>query len=315
MLVILGALLAGVLTTLAPCVLPMLPVIVGSSIVGTSGGKGAGGGGGRSGGGTGGPSGPGGGGPSGGATTDTGSSGGSPDHATGGSSVVGTETGTRTITDDAIDPAVARRLARRRAYVITASLGASLAIFTLLLKATTAFIDIPAELWAGIAGGILILLGLTGLFPAAWDKVSATLSLQSRSTGRLAAARQRDGLTGQVLTGAALGPVFSSCSPLYGYVIVTVLPADFWYGMVLLAAYLVGLCGTLLAISLAGQRLVRNVRWLADPHGWFRRVLGGAFVLIGIAIITGFDKTIQTWVLENSPIAPWNLDSGFIPQE
>ena len=30
---------------------------------------------------------------------------------------------------------------------------------------------------------------------------------------------------GEILTGAALGPVFTSCSPLYGYVIVTVLPA------------------------------------------------------------------------------------------
>lgn len=310
MLVILGAMLAGVLTTLAPCVLPMLPVIVGSSIVGTGGKGGAGGGsgGGKGGAGRGGTGGSNGG-PGGAAVAG----------ASGGGTVagmsVGTETGTREVTEDVVDLAAERKLARRRAYVITASLGASLAIFTLLLKATTAFIDIPAEVWAGIAGGILIVLGLTGLFPAAWDKVSATLSLQSRSTGRLAAARQRDGITGQVLTGAALGPVFSSCSPLYGYVIVTVLPADFWYGMVLLAAYLVGLCGTLLAISLAGQRLVRNLRWLADPHGWFRRVLGGAFVLVGIAIITGFDKTIQTWVLENSPIAPWNLDSGFIPQE
>jgi len=255
-LVLFGALLAGVLTTLAPCVLPMLPVIVGSSVVG-----------------------------------------------------VGTDD--RTVAD----AASARATARRRAYVITASLGVSIAVFTLLLRATTALIDIPPEVWAAVAGGILIVLGLTGLFPSVWDRVSAVLSLQSRSTTRLAKARDREGLTGQVLTGAALGPVFSSCSPLYGYVIVTVLPAEFWYGMTLLAFYLVGLCGTLLAISLLGQRLVRNVRWLADPHGWFRRVLGGVFVLVGIAIITGFDKTFQAWVLEHSPIAPWDLDSGFIPAE
>lgn len=256
MIVLLGAVLAGVLTTLAPCVLPMLPVIVGSSVVAT------------------GPADP----------------------------------------NDLAAVATARRVARRRAYIITASLGVSLGLFTLLLKATTALIDIPAEVWAGVSGGILIVLGLTGLFPSAWDRVSAHLRLQERSTGRLAAARQQEGVGGLILTGAALGPVFSSCSPLYGYVVVTVLPADFWYGMLLLAAYLFGLCATLLAVSLAGQRLLRNVRWLADPHGWFRRVLGGIFVLIGLAIITGFDKTLQTWILQNSPIAPWNLDQGFIPQ-
>ena len=32
MLALLGAFIAGVLTTLAPCVLPMLPVIVGGSL-------------------------------------------------------------------------------------------------------------------------------------------------------------------------------------------------------------------------------------------------------------------------------------------
>ncbi len=255
MLVLFGAFLAGVLTTLAPCVLPMLPVIVGGSVVGTG--------------------------------TD------------------GNE----------IDAKTAGQLARRRAYIITASLGISIATFTLILKATTALIDIPPEVWSIIAGVILIGLGLIGLFPGVWDRISAMLSLQSRSSGQLAKARQREGVTGQILTGAALGPVFSSCSPLYGYVIVTVLPADFWYGMTLLAAYVVGLCATLLAISLAGQRLLRNVRWIADPHGWFRRVLGGVFVLVGIIIITGFDKTMQTWILENSPITPWALDSGFIPED
>jgi len=253
MLVLLGAVLAGVLTTLAPCVLPLLPVIVGSSVVGTGG-----------------------------------------------------------QTDE--ERAAARALARRRAYVITASLGASIAVFTLLLKVSTALIGIDAQVWACISGVILIGLGLIGLFPALWDSVSARLSLQSRSSSRLAAARQRDGIGGQVLTGAALGPVFSSCSPLYAYVIVTVLPAQLGYGLLLLAAYLAGLCATLLAISLAGQRLVRNMKWIADPHGWFRRVLGVVFIIVGILVLSGLDKTLQAWIIENSPIRPWELDSGFVPQ-
>ena len=49
-----------------------------------------------------------------------------------------------------------------------------------------------------------------------------------------------EGVAGAVLTGAALGPVFSSCSPLYAYVVVTVLPAEPVDGLVLLVAYVVG---------------------------------------------------------------------------
>jgi cytochrome c-type biogenesis protein len=242
MLLLLGALVAGILTTLAPCVLPLLPVIVGGSLDQSS------------------------------------------------------------------------KRSRRRAYLITASLGASVVLFTLALKASTALIGIPTSVWQWISGSILIVLGLFSAFPSLWEYVSMRLSLQQRSAERLAAARQREGTAGAVLTGAALGPVFTSCSPLYGYVIVTVLPASFGQGIALLIAYVIGLCGTLLAIALIGQRFIGAARWAADPHGWFRRGLGWIFIVIGIAVIAGWDKDLQTWVIENSPIRPWELDSEFIPQ-
>jgi hypothetical protein len=34
---------------------------------------------------------------------------------------------------------------------------------------------------------------------------------------------------------------------------------------------------------------------------------------VGVAILVGFDKDVQAWVIEHSPIRPWELDSGFIP--
>ncbi len=242
MLLLLGAFMAGVLTTLAPCVLPLLPVIVGGSLYQSS----------------------------------------------------------------------AR--ARRRAFLIAASLGASVVLFTLILKASTALICIPTSVWQWISGLILIALVLASAFPSLWEHVSMRLALQQRSTERLAAAHQREGTTGAVLTGAALGPVFTSCSPLYGYVIVTVLPASFAQGMGLLLAYVIGLCGALLAIALLGQRAIGTARWAADTRGWFRRGLGWIFILVGIAVIAGWDKDLQGWVIENSPIRPWELDSGFITQ-
>jgi cytochrome c biogenesis protein CcdA len=242
MLLLLGALVAGVLTTLAPCVLPLLPIIVGGSLDESS------------------------------------------------------------------------KRSRRRAYVIAASLGASVVLFTLALKASTALIGIPTSVWQWISGLILIALGLVSAFPSLWDYVSMRMSLQQRSTKRLAAARQREGTGGALLTGAALGPVFTSCSPFYGYVIVTVLPASIGQGIALLIAYVIGLCGSLLAIALLGQRVIGAARWAADPHGWFRRALGWIFILVGIAVIAGWDKDLQTWVIENSPIRPWELDSEFIPQ-
>ena len=203
--------------------------------------------------------------------------------------------------------------ARKRAYLIAASLGASVIIFTLLLRATTALIDIPALTWQLVSGIILIGLGVVSIFPKLWDAVSAKLSLQRRSNKQLVAARERGGTAGAILTGAALGPVFTSCSPLYLYVIVAVLPASFAEGVVLLLAYAIGLCGALLLVSLLGQKVIGKARWIANPDGNFKRVLGMIFILVGVAVILGLDKDLQFWILEYSPIRLWELDKGFIP--
>jgi cytochrome c biogenesis protein CcdA len=195
----------------------------------------------------------------------------------------------------------------RRALVITASLGASVVTFTLLLKASTALIDIPVSVWRWISGSLLIALGLAELLPDAWSRISVATGLNARSAGGLAAAHRRGGIAGAMLTGAALGPVFTSCSPLYAYVVVTVLPAAPARGLVLLAAYVIGLAAVLLVVALLGQRAVRRLRWAADPQAPWRRVLGALFVVIGVLVLTGLMQDVETWVLEHSPVAPWEI--------
>jgi cytochrome c-type biogenesis protein len=31
-------------------------------------------------------------------------------------------------------------------------------------------------------------------------------------------------------------------------------------------------------------------------------------------VMTGLDRDLQAWILQNSPIRPWELDQGFIPE-
>jgi cytochrome c-type biogenesis protein len=233
-----GALLAGALTTLAPCAFSLLPVVVGGSLSGA------------------------------------------PDAGT------------------------------RRALLVTASLGASVFVFTLALRATTTLIGVPTEVWQWVSGGLLVVLGLVTAVPELWDRVAVATGLSGSSARGLHAARQRGGALGAVLTGAALGPVFTSCSPLYGYVVVTVLPAEPSRGIALLATYVVGLVAVLLAVALGGQRVVRRVRWAADPHSWFRRGLGLLLVVVGLLVLTGLMQDLEVWVLDHSPIAPWEVGSG-----
>lgn len=223
------SLLAGVLTVAAPCVLPLLPVIVGGSIVA-----------------------------------------------------------------DGADSA----RARWRPYVIAGSLAVSVVVFTLLLKATTALLGVPPQVWQVISGVIVIALGVNLLFPALYEHLSTRLGLGARSNRALDASVQRQSVGGDILTGAALGPVFSSCSPTYALIVATVLPVSFAEGLLYVTLYAIGLAIPLLLIALAGRSAARRLGWLADPRGWFRRSMGVLFIIVGIVVIVGADKALQTLILD-----------------
>ena len=218
---------AGILTVAAPCILPLLPVIVGGAVVGP--GK----------------------------------------------------------TKSTIRP-----------LVITGSLVVSVVIFSLLLKASTAFLGVPQVVWQIISGGLVLLLGINFLWPQLYEQVSARSGFFTKTNVALGSASKHHGLLGAVLIGAALGPVFSSCSPTYALIVATILPASFMQGLLYLLAYALGLGVSLLLVTFIGQALISKLRWLSNPKGWFRRIIGILFVIVGIAVLFGLDKALQAFVLE-----------------
>jgi cytochrome c biogenesis protein CcdA len=225
------AFLAGVLTAAAPCVLPLLPVIVGGSVLAGDGGQ------------------------------------------------------------------ESRSL--RHPLIIVASLAVSIIVFSLLLKATTALLGVPSEVWAYVSGGIVIGLGVTLIWPTVWDRLVSAAGLQSRANRMMDSSRQSTGAKKDVLLGAALGPVFNSCSPTYALIVAVILPASFGRGFAYLVAYALGLAAILLLISVFGRAVVDRMNWLSDPEGRFRKVVGVIFIFVGVVVLFGFDRDIQTWVLEN----------------
>lgn len=186
--------------------------------------------------------------------------------------------------------------------VVTISLAVSVFTFTLLLRASTAFLGVPTTVWYVIAGTIVVLLGITYLFPSLWDKLASRFN--ARANRLLGQATQRRGVSRDIMLGAALGPAFSSCSPTYAFIIAVVLPQSFAVGVVNIAAYTLGLALLLFLIALFGQHLVRSLRWAANPHGWFRRIIGVLFIFIGLFIILGGDRALQTFIIDQGWYAP-----------
>lgn len=185
-----------------------------------------------------------------------------------------------------------------RPVVIAASLAVSVITFTLLIKATTALLGVPQIVWQIISGVIVISIGINFVWPQIWERFSASSGLFNKSNKLLSRAYKHNGLFGAVLIGLALGPVFSSCSPTYALIVATVLPVSFAEGLLYLTAYAFGMSLTLLLIVFVGQAFITKLRWLSNPNGWFIKTIGILFIAVGLAVIFGVDKKIQSYVLD-----------------
>lgn len=218
------AFLAGILTVLAPCILPLLPVVVGSAATGRS---------------------------------------------------------------------------KTTPYVVVASLALSIIAFTYLLKASTAFITVPPEFWTYLSGSILAFFGLTLLFPAVWERLSAVRKASVGSNKLLGSGYQKKSFWGDVIVGASLGPIFSTCSPTYFVILASVLPASFLLGTAYLLAYVLGLSLVLLLIALLGERFASRLSGFSDPRGWLKRSLGVLFIILGLMIAFGLEKKLEIKILDS----------------
>src|ERR1700733_3840283 len=222
--------IAGVLTILAPCTLPLLPVIIGSSVTGEE-----------------------------------------------------------------------KSRNKIKAFTIAVSLGLSIIIFTLLLKFSTFFMSVPAEVWQIISGSIIILFGLVSIFPTLWENIPFINRLSISSNRAMSAGYKKQSFWGDIIIGASLGPVFSTCSPTYFIILATVLPQSFGLGLIDLIVYAIGLSGSLLLIAFLGQKIVGKLGGVSDTNGLFKKFIGILFVILGVCIIFGVDKNIET-SLSNSGV-------------
>ncbi len=241
MFLLFGAFIAGLLTVLAPCVLPLLPIIIGGSVSG-----------------------------------------------------------------DVKD--------KKRPIVIAAALAVSIIFFTLLLKATTLFINIPPQVITYFSGGIIIALGLVTLFPSFYAKLIARLGIEQATQKALGKGyNNKSSLIGPIITGAALGPVFSSCSPVYAYILASVLPVNFAQAFAYIISYVLGLSLVLLLIGYYGQTFIGKIKFASNPKGAFQRTLAVLFIIVGLMVATGYDKRFQTFVSTHTPFNIDAISAQFLP--
>ena len=198
-----------------------------------------------------------------------------------------------------------------RPLVTALSLGISVVLFTLLLKGTTLLFNVGPDFWKTASGVLIIFVSITFLFPSLWDKIAFALKFY-KSEGLLHQSSKKTGFSGSIILGAALGPVFSSCSPTYLLLISTILPQDFTTGALNTLSFAMGLFIPMLLIGYGGLAVARKFRFAANPNGWFKKLLGILLLLTGLAILTGFDKVIEAKILEAGYLGPIQIEQSLL---
>lgn len=197
-----------------------------------------------------------------------------------------------------------KKVSLRHPLTIIVSLTISIIAFTLLLKASTALLGIPTAVWSTIAGGIILLFGINLLFPVLWEKVMVATGIAALSNKLMGKSQNNKGIKRDILLGSALGPVFNSCSPTYALIVAVILPASFINGLGYLVAYSLGLGTILLLIAIFGRIIVSKLKWASNPRGLFQKIIGVIFIIVGLTVMLGLDKMVQTFVLENGLYDP-----------
>lgn len=232
--------LAGILTVLAPCILPLLPIIIGSS-----------------------------------------------------------------------EPEQGRHISRR-ALVVILSLSFSVILFTLLLKASTLLIDIPQTFWNIFSGVTIIAVGFSIVFPTLWEHLPGVSKISTLGNKAIGSGYQKKNYKGDMLIGLALGPVFTTCSPTYLFIIATILPAGFVTGLVYLLGFTLGLAISLTLIAFFGGQLVNRITSNMGAANNVKKIFGILIIVVGIAILTGYDKIIETAILDAGYGATINFEENLI---
>ena len=188
---------------------------------------------------------------------------------------------------------------RSTPYTVVGTLALSIIVFTYLLKVSTVFVMVPPEFWTYFSGGILGIFGLILLLPHLWEMIPGMARISGEGNKLVGQGFQRKNFLGDVLIGAALGPVFSSCSPTFFVILASVLPASFALGSLYLLSYTLGLSLVLLLIAVLGERFTQKLSTFSDPRSPFKRILGVIFIILGLLIATGYEKKLELALLTN----------------
>ena len=198
------------------------------------------------------------------------------------------------------------------------ALAAGLAISYALIGTTLAWagsaLDIDTSVFRTLGAVLLGLLGLVLMSANLQQRFASGTSGFANAGDRLIARMRPDGLKGQFFIGLVLGIVWSPCvGPTLGAAVVLASQGSHLPQVALLMG-IFGAAAALPVVALAyvsrgAMMKMRGQLMLAGKTG--KALLGAILVLLAALILSGTDKSIEAWLVDQSPAWLTQLTTRF----
>lgn len=204
--------------------------------------------------------------------------------------------------------------ARGGPLALAAGLVTSFTLFGFTVIAFGYSLGIDERLVRMLAGALLAVAGVVLLVPQAQAALSAAAAPLTNAGNQQLAKVSSDGVTGQYLVGLLLGLVWAPCvGPTLGVAIAAAsqgesLASSFF----IFLTFGLGVATSILAFAYGSRRaLGERGKALRAMAQYAKPIFGAALLVVGLMVLTGFDKVIEIALLDALPESVVRFTTAF----
>ncbi|HEX5126208.1 MAG TPA: cytochrome c biogenesis CcdA family protein [Rhodocyclaceae bacterium] len=189
-------------------------------------------------------------------------------------------------------------------YALAAGMTLSFTLIGVLIASLGVSLGIDQTIVQQLAAAMLIAMGVLLLSSTLQARFATVMSSISNAGQTLASRISLDGLAGQFVLGSLLGVVWSPCvGPTLGTAITLASQGkSLVQVMLLMLIFGLGASMPMVFIGSLSRQLVGKLRGRLSSAGTIgKQVLGVVVLLLGVSILSGGDKWLETWAVQASP--------------
>lgn len=189
------------------------------------------------------------------------------------------------------------------AAALLGGLVAGFATLGILVNATGALFGVSEAVLRDAVAILLLIFAAVLLIPALERRFSNLVAPVGAAGANLAARASNYGIAGQFLVGLLLGAIWAPCSgPSVGAALSLAAQAGGYFTAALrMTAFALGAALVLFLVAIGARSLADRSGGVARIAPYVKKIAGGAFLLVGAMMLTGFDKIAEAWLLDFMP--------------